>query len=74
MPSRLLGLAANPSALVDTRNTLLMRGSMSADMKTSIPSAMQTVPAGSNQALRQAQTAIYLIGSSSQYQVQHEFL
>jgi len=48
-----------------------MHGSMSADMKTSILSAMQTVPAGSNQALRQAQTAIYLIGSSSQYQVQH---
>jgi hypothetical protein len=63
--------AANPGALVDTLNALLMHGSMSADMKTSILSAMQTVPAGSNQALRQAQTAIYLIGSSSQYQVQH---
>ena len=63
--------AANPGALVDTLNTLLMHGSMSADMKTSIVSAIQTVPAGSNQALKQAQTAIYLIGSSSQYQVQH---
>ena len=63
--------AANPGALVDTLNTLLMHGSMSADMKTSILTAMQTVPAGSNQALRQAQTAIYLIASSSQYQVQH---
>jgi hypothetical protein len=51
-----------------------MHGFMSADMKTSIPSAMQTVPAGSNQALRQAQTANYLIGPSSQYQVQHWFL
>jgi Protein of unknown function (DUF1800) len=63
--------AANPGALVDTLNTLLMHGSMSADMKTSIVSAMQTIPPGSNQALKQAQTAIYLIGSSSQYQVQH---
>jgi uncharacterized protein (DUF1800 family) len=63
--------AANPGALVDTLNALLMHGSMSADMKTSILTAMQTVPAGANQALRQAQTAIYLIGSSSQYQVQH---
>jgi uncharacterized protein (DUF1800 family) len=63
--------AANPGALVDTLNALLMHGSMSADMKTSILTAMQTVPAGSNQALRQAQTAIYLISSSSQYQVQH---
>jgi len=63
--------AANAGALVDTLNTLLMHGTMSADMKTSILTAMQTVPAGSNQALKQAQTAIYLIGSSSQYQVQH---
>ena len=63
--------AANPGALVDTLNTLLTHGSMSADMKTSIVSAMQTIPPGSNQALKQAQTAIYLIGSSSQYQVQH---
>jgi uncharacterized protein (DUF1800 family) len=63
--------AANPGALVDALNALLMHGSMSADMKTSILTAMQTVPAGSNQALKQAQTAIYLIGSSSQYQVQH---
>ena len=63
--------AANPGALVDTLNGLLMHGSMSADMKTSIVSAMQTIPPGSNQALKQAQTAIYLIGSSSQYQVQH---
>jgi hypothetical protein len=44
---------------------------MSADMKTSILTAMQAVPAGTNQALQQAQAAIYLIGTSSQYQVQH---
>jgi uncharacterized protein (DUF1800 family) len=63
--------ASNPGALVDSLNTLLMHGSMSADMKSAILTAMQAVPAGSNQASLQAKTAIYLIASSSQYQVQH---
>jgi hypothetical protein len=63
--------ASNPGALLDSLNTLMLHGTMSADMKTSILTAMQAVPAGTNQALQQAQTAIYLIGTSSQYQVQH---
>jgi uncharacterized protein (DUF1800 family) len=64
-------LASNPGALVDSLNALLMHGSMTADMKNAIVTAMQAVPAGPNQALQQAKTAIYLIGSSSQYQVYH---
>ncbi|MFZ0523845.1 MAG: DUF1800 family protein [Candidatus Acidiferrales bacterium] len=63
--------ASNPGALVDTLNGLLMHGSMSSDMKNSIVSAMQSVPAGNKQLMQEAQTAIYLIASSSQYQVQH---
>jgi uncharacterized protein (DUF1800 family) len=63
--------ASNPGALLDSLNTLMLHGTMSADMKTSVLTAMQAVPAGTNQALQQAQTAIYLIGTSSQYQVQH---
>jgi uncharacterized protein (DUF1800 family) len=63
--------ASNPGALVDSLNALLMHGSMTADMKNAIVTAMQSVPAGPNQALQQAKTAIYLIGSSSQYQVYH---
>ena len=63
--------ASNPGALLDTLNTLMLHGTMTDDMKTSILTAMQAVPAGSNQGLQEAQTAIYLIGSSSQYQVQH---
>jgi uncharacterized protein (DUF1800 family) len=63
--------ASNPGALVDSLNALLMHGSMSADMKNAIVTALQAVPAGSNQALQQAKTAVYLVGSSSQYQVQH---
>ena len=63
--------ASNPSQLLDTLNTLMLHGSMSSDMKSSILTAMQAVPAGTNQGLQEAQTAIYLIGTSSQYQVQH---
>ena len=63
--------ASNPGALVDSLNGLLMHGTMSSDMKNSILTAMQSVPAGNKQLLQEAQTAIYLIASSSQYQVQH---
>ena len=63
--------AANPSALLASLNTLMLHGSMSADMQSTILTAMQTVPAGSKQGMQEAQAAIYLIGTSSQYQVQH---
>jgi uncharacterized protein (DUF1800 family) len=63
--------ASNPGALVDSLNTLLMHGTMSSDMKNSIVTAMQSVPAGKKQLTQEAQTAIYLIATSSQYQVQH---
>jgi uncharacterized protein (DUF1800 family) len=63
--------ASNPTALLDSLNTLMMHGSMSTEMRASILTAMQAVPAGQNQSLQQARTAIYLIGTSSQYQVQH---
>jgi len=63
--------ASNPTALLSSLNTLMLHGSMSSDMQSSILTAMQTVPTGSNQGLQEAQAAIYLIGTSSQYQVQH---
>jgi len=50
---------------------LMLHGSMSSDMQSAILTAMEAVPAGSKQGLQQAQMAIYLIGTSSQYQVQH---
>ncbi len=64
-------LAPNPNQLLDSLNTLLLHGSMSPDMRTSITNALNAVPSGSNQALQRAQTAIYLVLSSTQYQVQH---
>lgn len=63
--------ASNLSAMLDSLNILMLHGTMSADMKSSILTAVQAVPAGTGQTLQQARTAIYLIGSSSQYQVQH---
>jgi uncharacterized protein (DUF1800 family) len=63
--------ASNPSALLGSLNTLMLHGSMSSDTQNSVLTAMQAVPTGSKQGLQEAQTAIYLIGTSSQYQVQH---
>jgi len=63
--------ASNPTALLATLNTLMLHGTMSATMQSNILTAMQAVPAGATQALTQAQTAIYLIATSSEYQVQH---
>jgi uncharacterized protein (DUF1800 family) len=62
--------SSNPGALLDSLNTLMMHGTMSADMKNSILTAMQAIHPGQNQGLQEAQAAIYLIGTSSQYQVQ----
>jgi len=67
-------LAANPDAsgqLMDSLNALLLHGSMSSSDRASVLAAVNAVGAGSNQNLQRAQDAIYLILSSSQYQVQH---
>ncbi len=67
-------LAASPDAsgqLLDSLNALLLHGSMSSSARASILAAVNAAPAGTNQNLQRAQDAIYLILSSSQYQVQH---
>ena len=64
-------LAANPNALLDALNTLLLHGTMPSETRASLLTAMQAVPAGSTQSLQQAKAAIYLIATSSQYQVQY---
>jgi len=56
--------------LLDSLNALLLHNSMTADARASILAAVNAVPAGSTQNLLRAQTAIYLILSSSQYQVE----
>ena len=60
-------LAGDPAALVDSLNTLMLAGSMSAEMRDSIIQAVTAV-ASSNR-LKRARTAVYLIATSPQYQV-----
>jgi uncharacterized protein (DUF1800 family) len=67
-------LAASPDAsgqLLDSLNALLLHGSMSSSARASILAAVNAAPAGTNQNLQRAEDAVYLILSSSQYQVQH---
>ena len=61
-------IASDPNQLIDALNSLLLHGTMSAEMRQAVLNAVAAVPA-SNPRLR-VQTAIYLIATSSQYQVQ----
>jgi uncharacterized protein (DUF1800 family) len=72
--TRYAALAANTCnattcLLLDALNDDMMHGQMSANMRTSIITAVNAV-AAANTAQR-AKTAVYLIGTSSQYQVMH---
>jgi hypothetical protein len=55
---------------VDALNALLLHGTLSTSARNSIITAVNAVPSGSTQNLVRARTAIYLIASSSQYQVE----
>jgi hypothetical protein len=66
--SHLQTLAANPAALVDELNRSMMAGQMSASMRTSVIQAVNAVSSG-NPLLR-ARQALYLVATSSQFQVQ----
>ena len=66
--SGLQALAGNPASLVDRLNRLLMHGTMSAAIQNEIIKAVNSV-ASNNPKLR-AQTALYLVAASSQYQVE----
>ena len=61
-------LASNPDQLIEALNQLLLHGAMSAEMRDSVRVAVETIPA-SNARLC-VRTALYLIATSSQYQVQ----
>lgn len=62
--------AADPTGgqLADMLNRLMLHGSMSQSMRDSIMQAVQAVAAGNT--LKRAQTAVYLVATSSQYEVQ----
>ena len=60
--------AGTPDQMVEWLNALLLHGSMSSQMKQSIVTAMSALSPTDTK--NQAKTAIYLVASSSQYQVQ----
>jgi uncharacterized protein (DUF1800 family) len=63
----LQSLAADPASLVAELNWILMHGSMSDSLKSTVVDAVTAIPASTP--LLRAQTALYLVASSSQYQV-----
>jgi uncharacterized protein (DUF1800 family) len=72
--SSLLGFATDPSALADELNQGMLHGTMTAEMKSSIVTAVTAVtlsnPPTDAQKRKRVRTAVYLVASSSQYQVQ----
>jgi len=66
--SALAAAAADPNALLDRLDALLLHGTMSAAQRSSILRAVGAVPATSP--LTRARTAFYLMATSSQYQVE----
>lgn len=60
---------ATGGLLVDTLNRELLNGSMSANVRTSILNSVQAVTAADG-GLKRARTALYLVATSSQFQVQ----
>jgi hypothetical protein len=61
-------LANSPDSLVEELNQRLLHGTMSEQMRCSIVQAINAVPAADP--LRRVRTAVYLVLTSSQYQVQ----
>jgi hypothetical protein len=64
--------AGSPAALVDMLNTNMMHGTMSSSMKNSIVTAVTAITNAdpTTQARQRTQTAIYLVATSSQSQVE----
>src|SRR4030095_12126387 len=70
--SSFTAMATNPTQLVDALNAKLMHGTMSSAMRTNIITAVTAITNANatTQALQRTQTAIYLIATSAQYQVE----
>jgi hypothetical protein len=66
--SPMQALAGDPQQLVEALNQLLMHGAMSSGMRNQIVQAVSSV--SSTNTLLRAQTAVYLVLTSTQYQVE----
>ena len=64
----LQGLAADPVALVNELDRVMMHNTLTPAVKTSIVNAVSTVAASNT--LSRARMALYLVASSSQYQIE----
>jgi len=62
-----IGIAGTPAELVDTLGGVMMHGQMSDSMRTTILNAVSPITDNTSR----AKAAMYLIGSSSQFQVEH---
>jgi len=62
-----LAVASSPDQLVDKLGDLMMHGQMSPQMRNTIVTAISGIPDNT----RRVKAALYLIASSSQYQVEH---
>jgi uncharacterized protein (DUF1800 family) len=66
-----INLSNDPPAMVEYLNALLLHGTMSAAMKAEVVKAVEFIPTSSSDyQRRRAQTAIYLVATSAQYEVQ----
>jgi uncharacterized protein (DUF1800 family) len=69
--ANLEALASTPGSIVDQLNALMLHGTMSTQMRTSIINAMNAIPTSDvNFARKRAQVAVYLVATSSQYDIQ----
>ncbi len=66
--SPLVKLAGDPAALVAELDTLMMHGAMSQDMRDIITNVVSGIP--EKEPERRAKSAVYLVATSSQYQVE----
>jgi uncharacterized protein (DUF1800 family) len=62
-----IGIATNPAELVDTLGGFMLHGQMSDSTRTTILNAITPITDNTSR----AKAALYLIGSSSQFQVEH---
>jgi hypothetical protein len=65
-PSPYLAVASDPAQLVDKLGAILMCGQMSSDMRSTLITTVSAIPNNT----RRVQAALYLIASSSQFQVE----
>jgi hypothetical protein len=64
-------IADNPGAVADSLNALLLHGTMSTQVRTSIITAMNAIPGSdANFRLKRSRAAAYLVTTSSQFDIQ----